>query len=136
MQPPQSSGSGAGSQRAAVGPDAARRRRKLCYSPLPSPRCAHPTPPAGEGVEMSKRVILYMALLLVFGTGTLAMLRWGARLHPAVALPGAESPAAWGAGAAASPPNPTRQGATSPASLAANFKHPQSILFLQLIVII
>jgi len=84
---------------------------------------------------MKKRAFFYVVLLLVFGAGTLAMLRWGTRLYTGPSP--AAVPLSAGPGATAAEPStlPSRTAADD-GSFASNLRLPLGILSLQLIVII
>ena len=85
---------------------------------------------------MKKRAFFYVVLLLAFGTGILAMLRWGTLLHPGDAVSAAARPATESPGAAGGSRETQQQVAPEDGSIVSNLRHPLSILFLQLIVII
>jgi Kef-type K+ transport system membrane component KefB len=78
----------------------------------------------------SKNALFYLATLLVFGAGIWFILDQGSHLRPAAeaAVPGV-APAAAPAGHGAAAAGPL-------AALAANLKHPLSLLLLQVIVIV
>lgn len=83
---------------------------------------------------MGKNLLCYVALFLVFGTGTYLALEFGARLKPAESVsekraePSADAPAP-PPGREALPPGPVR-------ALGVNLQHPLTVLLLQLVVII
>jgi K+:H+ antiporter len=85
---------------------------------------------------MQKRAFLYVVLLLVFGTGILAMLRWGTRLHPGGAVSGVQLLASEHTGLMAESLKVPGGGVTGIGSLVSNLQHPLGVLFLQVIVII
>jgi Kef-type K+ transport system membrane component KefB len=85
---------------------------------------------------MKKRAFFYVVLLLVFGTGILGMLRWGTRLYPGAEAPGVVLPGNENSGGAAESGEAAPHGTVEDGSIGSNLRHPLSVLFLQLIVII
>ena len=85
---------------------------------------------------MKKRAFFYLVLLLASGIGILAMLPWGAGLHPVGAVPGTGLWASENSVVPANRGKATGRKAPEAGSPLSNLQHPLSILFLQLIVII